>query len=565
MCHGVVVTEWFGRDSVKNLLLVLSGGLCLLGCENNQREEETSVPTSEFFDLVNTPVGKVDFKTGCNSEGQKLVERGVALIHHMMYEEANFVFGMADNADPDCALAYWGQAMSIINPLWPTTPSDELLQRGNELVAKGMMLENKSERETAYLQTTAAYFENAENRTEKERLASFHAAWEKLANSAPEDSEARMFYSLASLAVADPKDRSLAKQRAVGEELELFLETNPDHPGAMHYLIHVYDYPELAEEALPVADHYGEITPKIPHATHMMTHIYTRLGLWEKAIEWNDLSAQSALSICTATGSINGHYTHALDYLAYAYLQKANNDAVVNILEKSQALQPPYSGNQHASAYAFSAIPARFALERRDWEAASKIEPRVPETFPWTEAYDPYIAISHFARAIGLARSGQLENVDSEISSLRTLKENVAKRNAYWAEQIEVQVQSAKAWQLYASGDVEEGLSRMQAAAELAQTTEKHPITPGEVLPAMELYGDMLIDANQYDEALSAYKISLDRSPNRLNSLHGAAKAAAESDKIVEAIAFYDDILRLADAESAIGHAVAEARSKLVN
>lgn len=550
---------------MKKFLIIVVASLGFVGCDQNSQSLENNSSPAEFFDLVNTPVGEVEFETSCNFEAQKLVERGVALTHHMMYEEANFVFGMADNADPECAMAYWGQAMTLINPLWPTTPSDEQMQKGTDLVVKALEKETTTDREKAYIKTTEAYFIGGSTRSENERLRRFEDAWSSLSYAYPDDEDAKAFSLLSSLSTANPKDRALVKQRAVGEGVKVLLEEHPNHPGAHHYLIHAYDYPPLADQALPIADHYGEITPRVAHATHMMTHIYTRLGLWEKAIEWNDVSAQSALSICNTTGKINGHYTHALDFLAYAYLQKADDASVLEILDTSRALSLPYSGNLHAPAYAFSAIPARYALERGDWDAASKIEPRMPSTFPWTDTYDPYVAISHFARAIGLARSGRPQGIDAEIESMKVLKENVSKRSGYWAEQIEIQIQTAQAWQAYSEGNATDGLAKMKSATALAATTEKHAITPGEVLPAMELYGDMLLELEQFDEALIAYQRSLERVPNRLNSLYGAAKAAEAAGDIPKSKKYYKDILALANNEKSMRPTVKEARQKVGN
>ena len=546
----------------RHLWLGLGASLAITSCAAPDIEE-SGTEARPSFDLVSSPIGAVEFEVSCNAKASDLVERGVALTHHMMYEEANFVFGMAGNADPDCAMANWGQAMAIINPLWPTTPSMEKMQRGVDLVEKSMAQSSLNEREQAYLQTTMAYFVGGESRSEQERLTRFQSAWADLHSAFPDDEDAEAFFLLSSLAIADPNDRTLSTQRRVGDGLEAMLEARPDHPGVLHYLIHAYDFPQLAQRALPVADHYGEVTPLVPHATHMMTHIYTRLGLWEKAIEWNSLSAETALSICKETGTINGHYTHALDYLAYAYLQTGDDTSVLEIIATAEALSPPYSGNLHATAYAFSAIPARYALERRDWQAAASLEPRWPSEFPWNEAFEPYVAITHFARAIGLARSGQAEHVDTELAALRALRDSVAERSGYWAEQIEIQIQTAEAWRLYASGDASEGLARMQSASDLSMTTEKSGITPGEALPTTELLGDMLMEMERYEDALSAYEKSLERSPHRLNSLSGAAQAATMSENPDAAAIYLADIVRIAEGENVTRPIVLQARATL--
>lgn len=540
----------------------LTAALTMVSCGAPQDEATEPAPAGTF-DMLTTPIGAVTFATSCSDEATELIQRGVGLTHHMMYDEANFIFGMAKNADPACAMASWGQAMTIINPLWPTTPSAEKMRLGADLVETARTQSTATAREQAYVDTVAAYFTDGADRSESERLQSFQTAWNALHTAYPEDVDAEAFYLLSTLATADPNDRSLSKQRQVAAAIDELLTTQPDHPGALHYYIHANDYPELADQALDIADHYGEITPKVPHATHMMTHIYTRLGLWDKAITWNDVSAETALSICRETGTINGHYTHALDYLAYAHLQKGDDEAVLEILETSETLRPPYSGSLHTSAYAFSAIPARYALERRDWAAAAQLSPRAPADFPWDGAFEPYVAITHFARAIGMARSGQTDAIDADLTALAALRDSVAQRNGYWAQQIEIQRQTADAWRLFALGETDAAVSLMQDAADLSMTTEKHAITPGEVLPTLELLGDMLLENGQFEDAIAAYELSLQRSPQRLNTLHGAARAADGNAQSDLATAYYLAVSELARGDSVTRPAVLEARAWL--
>lgn len=528
----------------KYLLLVFSFAfLFLTSCGKDEQPDE---PPAWPFDLVNTPVGDVNFPVGCNAEAAPLVERGVALLHHMMYDEAKFVFGMADDRDPDCAMAYWGQAMSLIHPLWTDVPSASQFERGQKAAQRSLMLGGHSDRENAYLKTTHAYFERGELLTERQRLTKFEDAWKALRDAFPDDLEARAFYSLALISTADIQDKSLLAQKTAGRLAESVLAENPNHPGAHHYIIHAYDSPLFAEKALVVADHYGEITPRVPHAAHMMTHIYTRLGQWEKAIEWNTISADAAWALCLQSGEINVHYTHALDYLAYAYLQTGDDREVLQILETAEELQPPYSEtNRNASAYAFAALPARYALERRDWEAAARLQPRVPSSFPWEKAHDPYVAITHFARALAISHLGQPDDATSDIEALRSLHASVEPDNAYWAKQIEIQEKSALAWQTYSRGEVESALEQMEQAATLEASTDKNGITPGEVLPAAELFGEMLLDAGRYKEALAAYRSALQRAPRRLNSLYGAGKAAIGADDEAAARGYFEEFLSI--------------------
>ena len=519
----------------------------LLGLVSCGKEPPPDEPAAFLFDLVKTPVGDVSFPVGCNAEAAPLVERGVALLHHMMYDEAGFVFGMADDRDPDCALAYWGRAMTLIHPLWPDRPSALQLEQGLGLVEKSLSLGGHSARENAYLETTRAYFEGAEARSEKQRLARFSEAWKSLSDAHPDDFEARAFYSLALRATADISDKEYLTQKAAGVIAESVLAEKPQHPGAHHYIIHIYDFPGIAETALAAADNYGEMTPRVPHATHMMTHIYTRLGRWEKAVEWNTISAETAWAMCVASGEINIHYTHALDYLAYAHLQTGDDRAVLQILQEAEQLQPPYSTtNRKATAYAFAALPARYALERRDWESAATLQPRAPGTFPWESGHDAFVAITHFSRALALSRLGRPDDAKADIDALESLAASVALYDPYWAQQIEIQKLTAQAWQAHALGETERALEQMRRAAEMETSTEKDAVTPGEVLPSTELYGDMLFETGDFDAALEAYRAALQRAPRRYNSLYGAGKAASAAGDGSTAEGYFTELLLIA-------------------
>lgn len=509
------------------------------------KEQQPSVSATLPFDLVETPVGDVHFPVGCNAEAAQLVERGVALLHHMMYEEASFVFSMADDRDPDCALAYWGRAMTLIHPLWTDIPSPSQFERGIGLVEKSISLGGHSNRENAYIETTRAYFEAGESASESERLQQFKDAWKALSDEHPEDLEAQAFYSLALVATASSVDKAFVTQKAAGLIAEGVLAENPNHPGAHHYIIHAYDVPELASMALTTANNYGEIAPRVPHAAHMMTHIYTRLGQWEKAIEWNTISADAALTLCLQNSVINVHYTHALDYLAYAYLQTGNDSAAMEVMRDAEELQPPYSETGRAgSAYAFSALPARLALERRDWETAAELRPRTPATFPWEATHDPYVAITHFARALAASRLGRPDDATADVEAMASLRAGVA--DPYWAQQVEILETSVRAWQSYARGDIEQALEVMRQAAALEASTEKHAVTPGEVLPAAELLGDLLFETGHFKEALEAYRSALRRAPGRYNSLYGAGRTARAMGDTYTAVEYFNELLSFA-------------------
>lgn len=523
--------------------------IALVSCGKDTPPDQavSNEPAAQLFDLVRTPIGDISFPVECNAEAAPLVERGVALLHHMMYDEASFVFGMADDRDPDCAMAYWGRAMTLIHPLWPDRPTSTQLQQGLALVEKSLSLGSNSARENAYLETTRAYFEGADARSEKQRLARFSDAWKILSDAHPDDLEAQAFYSLALRATADISDKEYLTQKAAGVIAESVLAVDPKHPGAHHYIIHIYDFPDIANRALEAADNYGEMTPRVPHATHMMTHIYIRLGQWDKAIEWNSVSTETAWAMCLASGEINIHYTHASDYLAYSYLQKGDDRAAEAILNDIEQLQPPYSAtNKNATAYTFAALPARYALERRDWAAAAELQPRSPSTFPWETSHDPYVAITHFSRAMALSRLGRPDDANPDIEAMESLRASVALTDPYWAEQIDIQILTAQAWQAYARGETDRALGDMQRAAALEASTEKDAVSPGEVLPSTELYGDLLLETGHFDAALEAYRLALQRTPRRYNSLYGAGMAAIAAGDDATADTYFTELLLIA-------------------
>ncbi len=483
------------------------------------------------------PLGVIHFPTSCDPAAQADLERGLALLHHMNYERSELAFRSAGEDDPECALAHWGVAMTWVHPLWPDTVTPEKRAAGEALLERARNAAHTSEREQGYVAALAAYYSGAE-RKERERLASFLDGWSAVHAAHPDDPEAAVLHALALLGTAPAEDKTFARQIQAGEILEGVHARMPHHPGAHHYIIHAYDFPPLAERALAVARQYDDLAPENTHALHMTSHIFTRLGLWPESIDFNARAARAA-SDRTPAGEVSLHHLHALDYLAYAYLQQADDEAAQGVLEAMKRLEPPLQDHAVA-AYALAAIPARQALERRDWEAAAAIEPRSPagiswEKFPYTEA------ISWFARALGAARTGRPDAARAAIAELESLERAArALDQPYdWGTQVAIQRTAADAWLEHAAGNVERALELARKAAEMETATEKSPVTPGEVLPARELYGDMLLDAGRYTDAIATYEVALARSPNRFNSLSGAARAAERAGDSQLAGSFY--------------------------
>jgi tetratricopeptide (TPR) repeat protein len=481
-------------------------------------------------------LGTVQFPVSCSETTRASINEGLALLHHMTYEDSGRAFAAAAKAEPDCAMSYWGEAMTFIHPLWSDPPDAATFERGRSLVEQAKRRGTKTPRENAYIAAVDAYYAVGRGTVEANNLAAFARGWQSVHEQFPDDPEATLFHVLTQVGTADPNDKTFAQQARAGELAEKILAQYPNHPGAHHYVIHAYDYPPLADRALAVAREYGAVAPEVPHALHMPSHIYTRLGLWDESIGANKRSAAAGVAHAEP-GKISNHFLHALDYLAYAYLQRAEDARAEAVLAEVQPLKGPYT-IQPASPYTLAAVPARVALERQQWARAAELKPRTPGDYPW-ETVPAIEAITYFARALGAAHTSAPAASRAALTKLEALRDAAAKVSPYWAKQVEIQTLSALAWLTYAEGDRAAALKKMQEAADLESTTEKHPVTPGEVLPARELLGDMLLELGRYDEAAEAYKLTLERRPGRFNSLFGAGLAAQKAGDQVQAELFF--------------------------
>ncbi len=494
-------------------------------------------------------LGRVNFPISCTAEAQKQFNRAAAWLHSFGYAEAEKAFDAVAVTDPKCGMAYWGVAMSQYHPIW-VPPTQAEWKKGWTAVEKARTLSAGTERERSYIAAIEGFFKNADKIDHRTRALAYQQSMEQIYRRYPEDREAAIFYALSLLeATTLPPGKDYSKQKNAVEILNRVLPQEPNHPGVAHYVIHSFDYPQLAELALPAARSYAKIAPSSPHALHMPTHIFTRLGLWQESIQSNAASAASAKTLVARThpGAASFDQLHAMDYMMYAYLQGAQDQKAKGILDEL-SLMSQVDVESFAAAYAFAAVPARYALERRNWAEASAITIH-PNTFPW----DRFLyaeAITHFARALGAARSGDpaaarlsVERLASIQQALASAKENPV--NQYWAKQVEIQRQAAAAWTTRAEGKKDEALHLMRAAAELEATTDKSPVTPGAVLPARELLGDLLLDLNQPAEALKKYEASLRDAPNRFNGLYGAARAAELSADRAKATTYYQKLISL--------------------
>ena len=508
---------WAAHSKILPVILFLF--LICISCSDQK------VSTVQQRDYLTPDImcGTVQFSDGCSPKLDTLIGFGIALIHHMTYEDAEYTFNKVIETDPDCFWGYWGKAMTYVHPLWPDIPDNNILNEGYVLSQNALKLA-KTEKEKLYGNAIAAYFEDGVNKTETDRLIAFNDGWQLANKELPEDIEARMFSVLSMLAVASPYDKSYKVQREAGAICEKVLEIIPDHPGATHYAIHAYDVPPLAPQALRVAKNYYKIAPEIPHALHMPTHIFTRLGYWQESIDLNLRSAEVAKKI-PVNGQISGQYFHALDYAVYAYLQQSEYKKAKDIATLLDSLSGTFEPSP-VTAYSLAAIHGRLALEYQNWKEAADLS-LGHTNFPWNK-FPQYEALIYFAKGIGAGRSGNTEVALQSFQKLEELQNSFenTEANKYWINQIEIQKTVVKAWLLFAQNEREKSLITMIAAAELEDATEKNPVTPGTFLPAREMLGDLYLELNRPKDALIQYELSLKNSPNRLNTLYGAGISA---------------------------------------
>jgi tetratricopeptide (TPR) repeat protein len=457
-------------------------------------------------------LGRVSFAVSCSAATQPKFERAVAMLHSFWFEAADRAFADIAASDSTCALAYWGRAMTLMgNPMTRMSTSAERLRAGLAFATRAQELSaSASHREQMYANTVVAYYQDYGTRDHLARMKSHEQAFDALRKMHPDDMEATIFYARTLVANAAPTDQTFAQQVTAAEMLQPLFDKHPDHPGLAHYLIHAYDAPPIATRGAKAAQAYADIAPDAPHALHMPSHIFTRLGQWDQSIETNQRSARAE--------SDSNAAVHPMDYMVYAYLQQGRIGEAKRVLDR--AVENPDRFYGGALGYNFAAMPARFVLEREAWSEAASLKLPVGAA-PWVRS------ITHFARAIGTARSGNVTQAKVELDSLQSLVRAVERANdTYWFTIVEAQRMAASAWIMLANRDTAGALRTAAAAADLEETVEKHPVTPGPILPARELEGDMLLQLGRAREALAAYEKTLVREPRRLRAAFGATKAA---------------------------------------
>jgi len=495
-------------------------------------------------------LGTVHFDTSCKLEAQKLFDRGMLYQHSFWYRASQQVFGDVLKADPECGIAYWGIALSLLwNPHVPTPAKN--LAEGADAIAKGKSVGTKTQRERDYLDALGTMYADYEKVDHRTRMQAYAKAMEQLAQRYPNDDEAQIYYALALNTSASPADKTYANQLKGAAILEPIAIRQPQHPGVAHYLIHLYDYPPIAEKGLEAARRYAGVAPASAHAQHMPSHIFTRVGYWKESIASNVESSR------VANADKERHdQLHAMDYLVYAYLQLGQDKKAAAVIDEMNAVTG-FTETFIGGPYALAASPARYAVERGDWKAAAALQVRAS---PLAHVQ----AVTHFARALGAARSGNPEAAKADIAKLAELRDKLRDaKDAYWSEQVDIQRQVATAWVLYAEGKQDDALNAMSAAADAEDKTEKHPVTPGVTKPARELYGVMLLESGNAKDALAAFEATLKKEPNRLGAYVGAAKAAEKSGES-KAQEYYGKVVAIADDADDSRTEVADARAFLM-
>jgi tetratricopeptide (TPR) repeat protein len=487
-------------------------------------QEHKHTPDHELF-------GRVVFPVSCAPEAAAHFERATAMLHSFWFEAAEAEYQRVLEADSGCGMGYWGIAMTLLgNPYARLSPSNERLRAALEAAEKARALTALvSRREQLYADAVLTLYRDWHSTSHGARMLRHEAALKILNATVPNDTEAAIFYARAMIANAPPNDLKFERQLAAATILEPIFVAQPDHPGLAHYIIHAFDAPAVAKHGLAAARRYADIAPAAPHALHMPSHIFTRLGLWDESIATNRKSANAEPDSNAAV--------HPMDYMVYAYLQLGKDREAGRVVER--AVDQPNRFYQNQLGYNFAAMRARYALERNDWAAAMQLA--VPVQAP------PYVtAVPRFARAIGAARSGKIDAAREDINALAVLRDTLGKQgDQYWRTIVEAQHLASAAWLAHAKGNDSAAVRLAREAAELEETVEKHPITPGPLIPARELEGDLLFELERYEGALWSYAKTLEREPRRARALYGAARAAERSGDLAQAKGYFTQVADL--------------------
>ena len=509
-------------------------------------------------------LGKVHFATTCSADAEALFERGLAWQHSFEYQRAARDFSDAAAADPTCGIAHWGVAMSYYHPLW-AAPTPGEFEKGTAALAKARETGARSQREMDYIAALGAFYDGADKADHKTRVLAYEAAMDRLHQRYPDDREAEVFDALALIAAGTlDSDPDYGRERRAGAMLNAVLKEQPDHPGVAHYLIHSFDYPALADLALPAARRYASIAPDSAHAQHMPSHIFTRLGLWEESIGSNRAAEAAAIAWGKASGMSGAwdQQPHAMDYLTYAYLQTGRDGAAQKIFSELVTING--ANPTPTTAYAVTSIPARILLEQRRWSEAARFA--MPSNLAGLEALTMHkwaAANVQFANAVGAARSGNPASAREHVAKLATIEHSltVPPGTYDWQKQVSIERQIAEGWLAFAEGRKDDAATIMRAGADLDDATEKHPVTPGSILPAREQLGELLVELGRPAEGLREYEASLQRAPRRLAGVYGAARAARLAGDSTKARRYFAELAEITKGGDSGRAEVKEARA----
>ena len=496
------------KEAVGRWALALGLSLCPLSGQGQQHHDHTQGGTPP----APATLGQVHFPVSCTPEGQAAFDEAMKLQHSFWYEAAGEAFRRVRARDPDCVMAYWGEAMALlVNPFTVTTAAN--LRQGRALLAEARRIGAKSEREAGFIEALSELYGDEDPSRHRARVARYEEAMGRLHARFPDEPEVAIHYALALTMAAPPTDKSYAKLIRAGELLQREADRQPQHPGVQHYLIHAYDVPALAQRGLPAAERYAGLAEDAPHALHMPSHIFTRVGLWERSIETNRRSAETARARKAVFDEV-----HALDYMVYGYLQTGQIEAARRILAELPRFAD-WNAPAPIFAWALTVMPARYALERNAWDEAAALAPG-RQTAPLV------LANTHFARAVGAARAGRPDATAADIEGLKAAAAALRSSDAYWAEQTEILRLAAEGWVSFARGGRDAGLALLREAAEREGRTDKHPVTPGPLMPAREQLAEMLLLMNRPDEARREFEAVQETEPRRFRAVYGAGRSA---------------------------------------
>jgi len=520
--------------------------LSIWGCKN---ENPTPNPELSNIELLRGDIvlcsgksfGEVSFSLSCNYSVRETFNLAVSLLHSFEYQEAEKAFVKVLDADPECAMAYWGVAMSIYHAAWSPPTEKDLIKASKILEIANTIVKNPRDKD--YLEAIGAYYKDWETVDHKTRANNYEKKMEQMYTQYKDDTEAAIFYTLALYSTRDKTNKEYVNEKKAGKILESLFPNQPNHPGIAHYIIHNFDNPDLAHLALPTARRYADIAPGSAHAQHMPSHIFTRLGLWDEAIQSNMKSMSSAQCYAEET-KLDGSWDeeiHAMDYLVYAYLQQGNNTKANEIYEHLLSLKKLAAAT---GPYNFGAIPSRMFLENKEWTKAAQFKQH-PSNVEWKD-FPWEMAITHFTRALGAVHIDDIESAVVDLNILKSLHQQLLdKKEPYNANQVLVQVKAADAWINFGKGDNESAIKLMQEAADMEDKVGKHPKSPGEVVPARELLGDLMLKLNKPKDALDAYLLDLKSRPNRFNGIYGAAVAAKSMGDKEKAKMYFETLVNI--------------------